>query len=108
MLPLIALGPDLLEVRIDAFKLINLMRRPFPDGAESIGHFLQMCRLLGIISVLSNAGIIVWSSEVVKSDDQTVNWLVFLILVIVTLVLKGLIVWLIPSEPKLYLKALEW
>ena len=108
LLPLIAFFLDLLEVRVDAFKLINLMRRPFPDGQESIGHMLKIIKILSFVSVFSNAGILVWTSEAVKSEDQTVKWLVFFILVNAALVLKAAIAWLIPDEPKLYLRALEW
>lgn len=108
LLPLIAFFLDLLEVRVDAYKLLNLMRRTFPDGQESIGHMLKILKILSFISVFSNAGILVWSSEVVKSEDQAVNWLVFFILLNAALVLKWAIAWLIPDEPKIYLKALEW
>jgi len=69
---------------------------------------LKILKILSFISVFSNAGILVWSSEVVKSEDQAVNWLVFFILLNAALVLKWAIAWLIPDEPKIYLKALEW
>lgn len=39
LIPLFAFILDLIEIRIDAFKLVNLMRRPFPDGTESIGNW---------------------------------------------------------------------
>lgn len=39
LIPLFALILDIIEIRIDAFKLVNLHRRPFPEGTENIGYW---------------------------------------------------------------------
>ncbi|KAF5304573.1 hypothetical protein FQA39_LY09624 [Lamprigera yunnana] len=61
--PLFALINNILEMRLDAQKLIKYYRRPVPQRVKDIGIWLPVMDVLGRISVVSNAFIIAFSSH---------------------------------------------
>lgn len=64
--PLVALMAavnNMLRLRIDGYKLCRLYRRPLYKGAEDIGSWMHVLRLLSVLSVLTNALIVVYSND---------------------------------------------
>ncbi|XP_071943623.1 anoctamin-4-like isoform X4 [Antedon mediterranea] len=61
--PLFALINNLLEIRLDAFKFISQLRRPFAARAQDIGAWYSILLAVGNLSVLTNALIIAFTSE---------------------------------------------
>ncbi|PAV64665.1 hypothetical protein WR25_01917 [Diploscapter pachys] len=55
---LCALVNNLIEIRVDAFKLTNTLQRPFGRRVKSIGAWEKMMELLGIVGVISNCALI--------------------------------------------------
>jgi anoctamin-10/anoctamin-7 len=61
--PLAALMNNYFEIRVDAYKLCSELRRPDPRGAEDIGTWYTILEIMGIIAVITNAGILCFTSH---------------------------------------------
>jgi hypothetical protein len=62
--PACALVANVMEWQIDATRLTCLQRRPQPAGAQNIGQWLFMLRLLGYIAILNNIALIIVSPRI--------------------------------------------
>lgn len=61
--PLFSLLNNLMEIRIDAFKILTLMKRPLPKRAQSIGIWLPIISAVSKVGVITNAFIIAFTSD---------------------------------------------
>ena len=52
--PLMAFVNNIVEIRTDAFKLLDAYTRPEYKGAESIGAWYAILEIMGVISVITN------------------------------------------------------
>ncbi|KAM3139399.1 hypothetical protein pb186bvf_008424 [Paramecium bursaria] len=77
--------------------LIRICIRPFPQGASNIGNWLIIIEVITFLGIFCNAGLIVFTSQTVPSDQQII---LFSILLVVFLALKYLIRFLVPDEPE--------
>lgn len=57
--PLGGLVLNALEMKTDGLKLFKMVRRPFPEDTEDIGTWLLILHVLTVVSVLTNAGLLV-------------------------------------------------
>ncbi|KAJ8611263.1 hypothetical protein CTAYLR_004169 [Chrysophaeum taylorii] len=67
LVPFFAASEVLLQLRIDAYKLCALTRRPDPVPAESVGNWAVLMDTMGLLAVFVNSGIIVFTT---RSFDQ--------------------------------------
>ncbi|XP_038621299.1 anoctamin-9 [Tachyglossus aculeatus] len=61
--PLLALFNNLVEIRLDAFKMTRLQRRLVPRKAKDIGIWLQVLEAIGVLAVIANGLVIAFTSE---------------------------------------------
>ncbi|XP_044538027.1 anoctamin-9 [Gracilinanus agilis] len=61
--PLLALFSNLIEIRLDAIKMVRLQRRLVPRKAKDIGTWLQVLEAIGVLAVIANGMIIAFTSE---------------------------------------------
>ncbi|XP_048216022.1 anoctamin-9 isoform X2 [Perognathus longimembris pacificus] len=61
--PLLALFSNLVEIRLDAIKMVQLQRRLVPRKAKDIGTWLQVLEIIGVLAVIANGMIIAFTSE---------------------------------------------
>ncbi|CAF0799103.1 unnamed protein product [Brachionus calyciflorus] len=61
--PLFALLNNLLEIRIDAFKILTQYKRPLPKKAQDIGIWLPILNTVSKLAVITNGVIIAFTSE---------------------------------------------
>ncbi|XP_073908253.1 anoctamin-9 isoform X2 [Castor canadensis] len=61
--PLLALFSNLVEIRLDAIKMVQLQRRLVPRKANDIGTWLQVLETIGVLAVIANGMIIAFTSE---------------------------------------------
>ncbi|CAB1106693.1 unnamed protein product [Ectocarpus sp. CCAP 1310/34] len=66
---LMALVNNYIEIRIDAWKLCQVSRRPEPRGAEDIGTWYTILTIMSSMAVVSNSAIVAFTSEIFQ--DQT-------------------------------------
>jgi hypothetical protein len=98
--PLLAWILNIIEIRVDAFKLVHLTRRPFPFGASTIGNWNGILQIISFLGVFVNAGIIVFTANVFNfaEDDIASKWLAFFVIDHALLILKSLISYAVPDE----------
>ncbi|XP_054728032.1 anoctamin-6 isoform X4 [Anastrepha obliqua] len=63
--PLLALINNVIEVRLDAIKMLKLMRRPVAQRANNIGVWYNMMAIVTRIAVASSAMIIAFSTNLI-------------------------------------------
>lgn len=61
--PLFAFLNNMLEIRIDAFKVLTQLQRPIPRPAKDIGIWLPILNTISKLGVITNGAIIAFTSE---------------------------------------------
>uniref|UniRef100_A0A673THP8 Anoctamin n=1 Tax=Suricata suricatta TaxID=37032 RepID=A0A673THP8_SURSU len=61
--PLLALFSNLVEIRLDAIKMVRLQQRLVPRKAKDIGTWLQVLEIIGVLAVIANGMVIAFTSE---------------------------------------------
>ncbi|CAF1466810.1 unnamed protein product, partial [Adineta steineri] len=61
--PLFALANNIVELRLDAWKLLSKYKRPIPFKAADIGIWSDIFSGVSYLAVLTNAIVIAWTSE---------------------------------------------
>lgn len=97
--PLLALLNNFIEVRVDSYKVCLLSRRPELEETQDIGTWRKIFQLIGFAAVLSNAAVILFSSNLIDVDDDVRVWL-WVLFVAVVLAIKVCIDYLVPDIPK--------
>ncbi|XP_053175664.1 anoctamin-5 [Scomber japonicus] len=63
--PLLALFNNIIEVRVDAWKLTTQFRRPVAAKAHSIGAWQEILNGMAVLSVVTNAFIVAFTSDMI-------------------------------------------
>lgn len=63
--PLLALFNNIIEVRVDAWKLTTQYRRPVAAKAHSIGAWAEILNGMAVLSVVTNAFIVAFTSDMI-------------------------------------------
>ncbi|XP_053576348.1 anoctamin-5 isoform X3 [Bombina bombina] len=63
--PLLALLNNILEIRVDSWKLTTQFRRPVASKAHSIGVWQEILNGMAILSVVTNAFIVAFTSDMI-------------------------------------------
>lgn len=66
------------EMRVDAWKLCQLYRRPEPRSCEDIGTWYTILYLVSVFAVLTNAALIAFTSTVTDSYSWSVRIWIFI------------------------------
>ncbi|CAM9104726.1 unnamed protein product [Ectocarpus sp. 13 AM-2016] len=75
---LMALVNNYIEIRIDAWKLCQVSRRPEPRGAEDIGTWHTILTIMSSMAVVSNSAIVAFTSEIFHDQTWTTRVWIFL------------------------------
>ena len=108
IVPVLAVIEILLEIRVDAWKLCSLTRRPFPDQAEDIGVWFYIIQTVSFIGAITNAGLIVFTARIFHGVGIQGQWLVFMGIEHLLLLCKFLISIAVPDQPTVVKKGLAW
>lgn len=108
IVPMIALLINIFEIRVDAFKLTHLCKRPYPDPANSIGEWEIIIRTISFLGALTNTGIIIFTTDVFDLEDASVKWMYFLLIEHVLLMFKFFIDRQIPDCPSKVKDGITW
>ncbi|KAF8945156.1 Anoctamin-7 [Haplosporangium gracile] len=75
--PIFALLNNILEIRVDAYKLLTQHKRPVAQGAQDIGSWGTILMLLTHISVFTNACLIAFQSKwMINNVFMRIPWVV--------------------------------
>ena len=108
LIPLLALVLCVVEIRVDAIKFVDLKRRPFPHGRESIGQWNSIISLLSMLGVFFNAAILSWTANIFKSTNHYQYWFYFFVIDHILLGCKTFIAGVIKDEPTIVKNAKIW
>lgn len=74
----VALVNNLIEGRTDAFKILSLSQRVNADDAADIGAWYEILEILNVLSVVTNAGLVVFTAKAAQVifgfDDTADGW----------------------------------
>lgn len=68
--PLLCIIVMIVELRVDAWKLSHVCRRPYPNSGKSIGNWLGIIQALSFIGVLTNTAILVFTAETFDTSTE--------------------------------------
>lgn len=98
--PLLALISNYVEIRIDAYKLLYVYRRPVPANAASIEYWGPVIQCLCIFSVLTNTGLICFTLGSGDDDsDMTGSFAAFFASQYSLFAVLGAVWYFIPATP---------
>ncbi|OMJ92465.1 hypothetical protein SteCoe_4807 [Stentor coeruleus] len=98
----------IVEIRVDAWKLCTLTRRPFPDTADSIGVWFYIIQIMSVVGAITNIGIIIFTTDVLEIEESTYKWLVFMMFEHAILFFKVSVSLLIPDVPDQIMEGKSW
>ena len=116
IIPLLALVEIIFEIRVDAWKLCSLTKRPFPQAAEDIGVWRDIFSTISYFGAISNAAIIIFTSgsfDEIPSLIQNENRLFTLLVIFMALehtffFIKFVIGVAVPDVPENVKDGLVW
>lgn len=97
---LLALISNYVELRVDAWKLCQVCRRPEPRSIEDIGTWMTILDAMSTMSVFVNSGIIAFTSTAASDQTWVVRVWIFILLSGALFSIKGLIAFIIPDVPE--------
>ena len=109
--PLIAVLASIeiiLEIRVDAWKLCTLTRRPDPNRSENIGVWKQIIVTIAYFGAITNAGIVVFTSQSFSDWSSFHQVLLFIALEHFLLLGMYVISILVPDVPTEVTDGLNW
>lgn len=95
----LALVNNYFQLRVDAWRLCQVVRRPEPRSVSDIGMWYTVLELTGIISVLTNAALVSFTGQIVAMYTWVWRIWIFVLFTLFILVLKLFIAILIPDTP---------
>lgn len=105
---LFSLLVNIFEIRVDAFKLCYLTRRPYPAPANSLGEWEKIIFFISILGTLTNTGIIVFTSDIFHLNTYKEKMLYFLIIEHALIIIKIIVARIIPDIPSVVKDGLIW
>jgi hypothetical protein len=99
--PFLAFLNNIIEFRLDATKMLGFTRRPHPKGTYDMGTWFYILDLLSWVMVISNTGLIVFSSENFRdrlTDEE--RWITFVVVEHILIGIKLAIQFFVPDVPQ--------
>jgi len=82
--PLLTLINNIVELRVDGYKILNESQRPHPNGSSGIGAWNGVMSFFSIVAVGTNVALITWRTTLVSdliSSNAAMKWVFFYICV---------------------------
>jgi hypothetical protein len=108
VVPILALVLAVIEIRVDAWKLCNLTRRPFPVQNNSIGIWHDIIQTVSFVGVSVNLGIAFFTFDAFQLKDTSFKWILFVGIEHGIFFLKFLLSYFIPDVPKQVQDGIAW
>jgi hypothetical protein len=84
-----------IEMRVDAWKLCQITRRPEPRSAEDIGTWMVILQIMAVFAVMVNSGIIAFTGTYTQEHRWSVRVWIFITFT------AGVLVYAPPPPPSL-------
>lgn len=107
MAPLLAYILNLFEIRVDAYKLCYLVRRPMPLKREDIGIWFYIIQAVAYVGIVTNVAIAIFTAHIFDVSLEE-KWVIFLVIEHGLLLFKFASSVAIPDTPQIVKRAKEW
>ena len=100
-----------IELKVDAWKLTHLTRRPIPRSCEDIGTWYAIFEFISIISVITNSALVSFTGEFLQEFTYLTRIWIFMAMCSFLLFCKKLISDYIPlesSEVKIQIERMKY
>ena len=97
--PVILIAMNLLHIRMSAYNMVAKSRRPVPEAVNGLGLWCELVDIVGIMCILTNSGIIVFTCNYFDDQSDQFKFLLWLTSVTAFLVIRGAMQHFIPDEP---------
>ena len=94
-----AFANTFIEMRVDSLKLCSFLRRPEIRGAEDIGPWQTVFEMMSFASVVTNAAVILFSTNIYFFEFESTRVWAFLVSIGTVFLLKWILVTAIPDLP---------
>ena len=108
MVPFLFFFYNIIEIRVDAFKLCYLNKRPYPSFANTIGYWRHILKFISLLGALTNTGILIFTTNVFDTDTNEMQWAYFIVLEHLLLLFRFCISGKVPGTPKTVTHGLYW
>lgn len=98
----------LVEIRVDAWKLCFMTRRPFPMQSNSIGIWVQITLILSVIGVFVNIAIVLFTQSAFNIDNAAERWIALMLIEHTLGVIRVVVNEVIPDVPDSVQKGIIW
>merc|ERR1711971_684616 len=109
-IPVLAFFNNVVEIKIDGYKLIHNTRRAIPTSATGLGTWVQILEFFSVVSVINNAALFVFVTDAPSRyfHDVTPDLKIklFLVSAVVLFIVLGSFKYFIPDEGLASLKHL--
>mmetsp|Transcript_17471 Transcript_17471/g.39470 ORF Transcript_17471/g.39470 Transcript_17471/m.39470 type:complete len:781 (+) Transcript_17471:214-2556(+) len=88
------------EIRVDAWKLCQLMRRAEPRSAEDIGTWQSILEFISTAAIIVNSGLVAFTATNMEDSTWTLRSWTFLLMTAGLMAMRTIVAMLIPDEPE--------
>ena len=106
LFPFVSFVLNILEVRVDAYKLCFLTKKPYPAPANSIGEWQGIVRTISIFGALTNTGILIFTAKLTFFGMDP--WICFIVIEHGLLLFKWMVVTVWPHRSVTVRNGLVW
>jgi len=97
--PLVALLANILEGRLDSTKLLEMTRRPMPEGAATIGMWFNVMRLISYVCIVTNSLLALIHASFFSDLDLLYKMIIFIAMEHFIFTIKLVVESMIPDVP---------
>jgi len=95
----LALTNNYVQMRVDAWRLCQIVQRPDPKSTEKIGRWQNVMELIGLISVFTNSGLISFTGQFAVGYSWAWRTWIFFLMSGFIIGVKWIFMGLIPDTP---------
>eukprot|EP00981_Chlorochromonas_danica_P001972 scaffold409_cov167-Ochromonas_danica.AAC.4 len=96
----LSLVNNYVEIRVDAWKLCHLCRRPEPRSMEDIGTWYTILELISISSIFVNSGLVAFTSNNCVNYTWPERVWIFILMATGLFCIRAIVAFLIPDIPE--------
>ncbi len=87
------------QLRVDAWRLTQISRRPIPHAVQDIGMWFTVLELTGIMSVFTNSGLVSFTGTFAMGQTWVMRSWIFVMMSLFILGVKWFYAYIIPDTP---------
>jgi hypothetical protein len=97
--PLFVVFSNILEVKVDLYKLTDMCQHPIPKGAQDIGSWQYFIMLTMYAAVVTNAALFAFTTDTMHGYTMNTKVVAFVAFIMCIMMLKAATAYFIPDVP---------